>query len=68
MGIGKQGWKHNAFISGKHLEQRQNFEGNRVTKTILRNREHNNFFFFDFLENRGTEEQADLFQGNEGTV
>ena len=44
-------------------EQRPNFEGNRGTKTILGNREHNKTNF-QFLGNR---EQANLFQGNKGT-
>ena len=44
-------------------EQRPNFEGNRGTKTMLGNREHEktNFRFWK------TGEQANLFQGNKGT-
>ena len=45
------------------MEHRQNFEGNRGTKTILGNRKYKKQIF-DFL---GTGEQANLFQGNKGT-
>ena len=49
-----------AFISG---EKRPNFEENSGTKTILGNREHRKqIFYFE-----GTGEQANVFQGNNGT-
>ena len=44
-------------------EQRQNFEGNRGTKTILGNREHKKTNF-RFLGNRGTSQFISGEQGN----
>ena len=51
MGFGEQGNK-GIYFRGTG-EQRPNFEGNRGTKTILRNREHKKTIF-QFLGNRGT--------------
>ena len=44
-------------------EQRPNFEGNRETKTILGNRE----YIYIKIGFRATGEQANLFQGSNGT-
>ena len=61
MGFGEQG-KQGIYFRGTG-EQRPNFEGNRRTKTILRNREHKKTNF-RFLGNRGTRKFISGEQGN----
>ena len=58
--LGNRGKGH--LFQGE-MEQKQNCEGNRGTKTILGNRE----YFYIKIGFRATGEQANLFQGSNGT-
>ena len=60
-GFGETGVKGLLFQGNR--EQRSNFEGNRGTKTILGNRE----YIYIKIGFRATGEQANLFQGSNGT-